>query len=72
VFNDISKENYEDIKKLLYSQYKISEKPVKPGTTESLELKTSEGKITVTYYNNHKLMFQSSPLYRKLNLFVLL
>ena len=32
-----------------------------PGTKQALQFDTSDGKITITYYNNDKLMIQGSP-----------
>ena len=32
-----------------------------PGTKQSLQIDTPDGKITITYYNNGKLMIQGSP-----------
>ncbi len=39
----------------------LANKPVQPGTKEALQIDTPDGKITITYYKNGKLMIQSSP-----------
>jgi len=39
----------------------LTNKPVQPGIKEALQIDTPDGKITITYYKNGKLMIQSSP-----------
>lgn len=61
VFPNVRESQFQDLKGFLKERYRLNNKPIQPGTKEALEVDTTNGKITITYYKNGKLMVQSSP-----------
>ena len=58
---NVRESEFQNLKGFLKEKYRLNNKPIKPCTKESLEVDTTNGKITITYYKNGKLMIQSSP-----------
>ena len=61
VFKNLTSNDYEKIVNDLKSRFPITNRPIQKGTKEAFTIKTTEGKINFTYYNNRKFMIQSSP-----------
>ena len=58
---NVRESEFQNLKGFLKERYRLKNKPIQPGTKEALEVNTPNGKITITYYKNGKLMVQSSP-----------
>jgi len=58
---NIRESEFYNLKGFLKERYRLNNKSIQPGTKEVLEVDTPNGKITITYYKNGKLMIQSSP-----------
>ncbi|MCA9828114.1 MAG: hypothetical protein KC444_06980 [Nitrosopumilus sp.] len=58
---NVRESEFLNLKGILKERYRMNNKPIQPGTREALEVDTPNGKITITYYKNGKLMVQSSP-----------
>jgi len=61
VFPNFSESEFQELKNKLKERFRLTNKPVRPGTKEALEVETPEGKINFIYYKKGKLMIQSSP-----------
>ena len=61
VFPNFRESEFQNLKGKLKERCSLTNKPVQPGTKEALQIDTPDGKITITYYKNGKLMMQSSP-----------
>jgi len=61
VFTNFRESEFQNLKGKLKERCELTNKPVQPGTKEALQFDTPDGKITITYYKNGKLMIQSSP-----------
>ena len=61
VFKNLTSEDFLKITDELKSRFTLIERPIQQGTKEAFTIKTTEGKINLTYYNNGKFMIQSSP-----------
>jgi len=61
VFTNVRESEFQNLKGKLKERGGLTNKPVQPGTKEALQIDTPDGKITITYYKNGKLMIQSSP-----------
>ena len=61
VFENLNIDNYSKIVNELKTRFVLIERPTPQGTKEAFTIKTTEGKINFTYYNNKKFMIQSSP-----------
>ena len=61
VFENLNNTNYTKIVNELKSRFTLVIRPIQQGTKEAFSIKTIEGKINFTYYNNEKFMIQSSP-----------
>ena len=61
VFTNFRESEFQNLKGKLKERCELTNKPVQPGTKEALQIDTPDGKITITYYKNGKLMVQSSP-----------
>ncbi len=62
VFENLSDDDYAKIVSDLKSRFTIIEREIQQGTKEAFTIKSTEGKINFTYYNNRKFMIQSSPI----------
>ncbi len=61
VFPNFRESEFQNLKGKLKERCRLTNKPVQPGVKEALQIDTTDGKITITYYKNGKLMIQSSP-----------
>ncbi len=61
VSTNVRESEFQNLKGFLKEKYRLNNKSIQPGTKEALEVDTTNGKITITYYKNGKLMVQSSP-----------
>ncbi len=61
VFTDFSENEFQTLKDSLKKRFSLVNKTIQQGTKEALVIDTPEGKINLIYYNNGKLMIQSSP-----------
>ena len=61
IFKNLTDENYAKIESDLKSRFTLIEREIQQGTKKAFTIKSTEGKINFTYYNNHKFMIQSSP-----------
>jgi len=61
VFENLTSGDYEKIVNELETRFTLIDRPTPQGTKEAFTIKTTEGKINFTYYNNGKFMIQSSP-----------
>ena len=61
VFENLSSEDYTKIVNYLKTRFSLIDREIQQGTKEAFTIKTTEGKINFTYYNNGKFMIQSSP-----------
>lgn len=61
VYENLSGDDYIKIVNELKSRFTLIERELQQGTKEAFTIKTTEGKINFTYYNNGKFMIQSSP-----------
>ena len=60
VFPNVRESEFQYLKGTLKERFRLIDKPAQLGTKEALQIDTPDGKITITYYNNRKLMIQSS------------
>lgn len=58
---NVRESEFQNLKGFLKERYSLNNKSIQPGTKEAFEVGTPNGKITITYYENGKLMVQSSP-----------
>jgi len=61
VFENLSGDDYTKIVNDLKTRFSLINREPQQGTKEAFTIKTTEGKINFTYYNNGKFMIQSSP-----------
>jgi len=61
VFEGIDDSKFDEIKKIVDSQFKYKIKEPQQGVKESLVIDTTEGNISITYYAKGKVLLQSSP-----------
>ena len=61
VFENLNDGDYAKIISNLKSGFVLIEREIQQGTKEAFTIKSTEGKINFTYYNNRKFMIQSSP-----------
>ncbi|WP_428323819.1 hypothetical protein [Nitrosopumilus sp.] len=61
VIENFKESEFLNLKGKIKERTNWKDKPLQKGTKESLQFETPDGKITVTYYNNSKLMIQGSP-----------
>ena len=61
VFENLSGDDYVKIVNDLKSRFTLIDRSIQQGTKEAFTIKTTEGKINFTYFNNGKFMLQSSP-----------
>ena len=61
VFDGIDDSKFNEIKKIVDSQFKYKTKEPQQGVKESLIIDTTEGNISLTYYSKGKVLLQSSP-----------
>jgi len=61
LFENLNVDDYTKIVNELKSRFTLTTRPIQQGTREAFTIKTTEGKINFTYYNNGKFMIQSSP-----------
>ncbi|MGD1838178.1 MAG: hypothetical protein ACPKPY_08995, partial [Nitrososphaeraceae archaeon] len=58
VYDSITNDIFLQLKKKLSNKYNLISKQLQPGMIDLFAFDVLEGKITVTYYNNQKLMIQ--------------
>jgi len=61
VIEDFKESEFLNLKGKIKERSSWKNKPAPAGTKEVLQFATPDGKITITYYNNGKLMIQGSP-----------
>jgi len=61
VFKNVFEKNFEALKDDLKLRFRLTEKAIRKGTKEAIEIDTNEGKINFTLYNNRTLMVQARP-----------
>lgn len=61
VIEDFKESEFFNLKGKIKERSNWKDKLALPGTKQSLQFETPDGKITITYYNNGKLMIQGSP-----------
>ena len=61
VFDGINDSQFKKIKEMIDSQFKYKSNELHQGVKESFIIDSTEGKISLTYYNKGKVMLQSSP-----------
>ena len=61
VYPNFRESEFHNLKGKLKERYRLTNKTVQLGTKEALQIDTPDGKITITYYKNSKLMLQGSP-----------
>jgi ribonuclease HIII len=61
IVEQVNPEKYQIIKDLIQSRYVIKSKTQNPGINDTFEINPVDGKVSFTYYNNHKFMIQSNP-----------
>ena len=61
VFTEVSLDKYQKIKQFITEIFRVYQKQSSSFITDLFEIKTMDGKITFTFYQNNKLMVQSNP-----------
>lgn len=61
VIEDFKESEFLNLKGKIKERSNWKDMDAQPGTKQALQFNTPDGKITITYYNNNKLMIQGSP-----------
>ncbi len=61
VIEDFKESEFLNLKGKIKERSNWKDIAAQPGTKQALQIDTQDGPITITYYNNGKLMMQGSP-----------